>query len=281
MDFYLHYHHYPHSQHLIMGRDLMLELEKSLSRVCYNNSFLFYRYQFDQSDLLQISWTPNFGTRRQISRLVSDQIKDLYEKEMDCYTIRWYTKDTADETTYTIEVMVRLLESVKIPIGNSVCVNDVHSSVHICTHILYWQIILSSATTQAKFEMFPAYYWLLDLDWIQSKLSYGVPCQYQDWHQLESSRWHDDGENGNCQEINPLLHHYHDNAWAQIAAQCGKLPLVKLSVALGVQSEMIREALDNRDVDLVDISYYIDSVNGIEHIVTRYTDSTTVVLDST
>ena len=145
-----------------MGRDLMLELEKSLSRVRYNNSFLFYRYQFDQSDLLQILWTPNFGTRRQISRLVSNQIKDLYEKEMDCYTIRWYTKDTADETTYTIEVTVQLLESVKIPIGNSVCVNDVHSSVHICTHILHWQIILSSATTQAKFEMFPAYYQLLE-----------------------------------------------------------------------------------------------------------------------
>ena len=124
--------------------------------------------------------------------------------------------------------------------------------------------------------MFPAYYRLLDLEWIQSKLSYGVPHQYQGWDQLKSSRWHRDGEDGNFQDINPLLHHFHDNAWAQ----CGKLTLVKLSVALGVQSEMLREALDNRDVDLVEVLYYIDSVNGRERVVTYYTDSTTVVLDS-
>jgi hypothetical protein len=110
------------SQFFTMGRDLRLELQKSLSIARYYNSFLFYRYQFDNSDLLEMSWTANFGTRRRITRLISTRIKDLYEKEMDCYTIRWYEKVTEDDTTYAIEVMVRLLESVKIPISNNVSV---------------------------------------------------------------------------------------------------------------------------------------------------------------
>ena len=53
-------------------------------------------------------------------------------------------KDTVDETTYTIEVMVRLLESVKISVGNSVCVNDVHHLYEYvliyCTGRLYYHL---------------------------------------------------------------------------------------------------------------------------------------------
>lgn len=112
----------PSSSSFTMGRDLRLELQESLSIVRYYNSFLFYRYQFNNADLLEMSWTANFGTRRRITRLVSTRIKALFEKEMDCYTIRWYEKVTEDDTTYAIEVMVRLLESVKIPITNNVSV---------------------------------------------------------------------------------------------------------------------------------------------------------------
>lgn len=111
-----------------MGRDLMLEHQKSLPYTLYKNSFLFYRYQFDESDLLEIGWTTNFKTRVKIAKLIAKQIEDLYNKQLDCYSIKWYQREIDDTTTtFAIEIMVRLLDIVVIPIGISVSVDRYHS----------------------------------------------------------------------------------------------------------------------------------------------------------
>jgi hypothetical protein len=53
-----------------------------------------------------------------------------------------------------------------------------------------------------------------------------------------------------------------------------------MSMALGVQSEMLRRELDKRDAELQKVWYYVDSDSGGERVVVQYTNSTTIILDS-
>jgi hypothetical protein len=128
----------------------------------------------------------------------------------------------------------------------------------------------------ATFELVPAYYRLNDISWIQTKLNYGPqPRQYKGWHSIDSTHWLRDGDDENYQELNPLLHRLDNISWAQ----SGKLTLVNMSMALGVQSEMLRRELDKRDAELKEVLYYVDSDSGGERLVMHYANSTTI-LDS-
>lgn len=73
-----------------------------------------------------------------------------------------------------------------------------------------------------------------------------------------------------------MLHHIDDVTWVHRH----KLTLVKLSFALGVRSEMLRQALDSTDADLEGVLYHVGPVSGIERLIIYYPDSTMVTLDS-
>lgn len=254
-----------------MGRDLMLEHQRSLPYTLYKNSFLFYRYQFEDSDVHRIGLKSDFITRRKIIKSISKQIKQFYNNHIDCYMIRMYQK--LHDDIYAVEVMVRLLNSVVIPTDSYVSI--IFFTDNIFTHI--FQILLSNdgldGYQERHIKLFPAYYKLHNSKWIQAKLNHRATTQYRHWYIIDSQRWPVD-EDRNFEEFNPLLHHIDDNIWVEL----GKLTIVKPSEAYGVESENLGFALDNLNADVEQVICEVDSEDDSETLIIHYSNSIVITI---